>query len=63
MSMNSDLEELLMMSLLKLQGSGALPDAVNERIQAARPQGPGGKILALRALSLMYIYQWIDIHQ
>ena len=49
MSMNSDLEELLMMSLLKLQGSGALPDAVNERIQAARPQGPGGKILALRA--------------
>ena len=49
MSMNSDLEELLMLSLLKLQGSGALPVAVNQRVEEARTQGPGGKILALRA--------------
>ena len=38
-----------MLSLLKLQGSGALPAAVNQRIEAARNQGPDGKILALRA--------------
>ena len=38
-----------MLSLLKLQGSGALPAAVNQRIEAARNEGPDGKILALRA--------------
>ena len=38
-----------MLSLLKLQGSGALPVAVNQRVEEARTQGPGGKILALRA--------------
>ena len=48
MPMDADLEELLMLSLLKLQGSGALPVAINQRIEEARNEGPGGKILALR---------------